>query len=57
MSEYMTPTAETYGQLQRAFDHFNERLFQMMIGSRLATADRHHPAVLGKECPANPGLR
>jgi LSD1 subclass zinc finger protein len=36
----MTPTNETYAELQHAFDHFNQRLFQGALPSCLITLQR-----------------
>lgn len=38
------PTLQSYGSLQAAYDHFNERLFGGQLPSCLLTLQRHHRA-------------
>lgn len=40
MSNYQTPTSETYNGLQLAFDHFNEQLFENRLPPVLFTLTR-----------------
>ena len=40
MTNYQTPTAETYNGLQKAFDHFNERLFDKRLPPVMFTLTR-----------------
>jgi predicted SprT family Zn-dependent metalloprotease len=40
MNNYQTPTAETYNGLQKAFDHFNERLFEKRLPPVMFTLTR-----------------
>ena len=40
MTNYQTPTAETYNGLQKAFDHFNETLFEKRLPPVMFTLTR-----------------
>lgn len=40
MTNYMTPTEETYAGLEKAFDHFNEKLFEKRLPPVLFTLTR-----------------
>ena len=44
MTNYQTPTAETYNGLQRAFDHFNEKLFEKRLPPVMFTLTRKRGA-------------
>lgn len=44
MTNYQTPTAETYGGLDRAFTHFNERLFESRLPEVMFTVHRKRGA-------------
>jgi predicted SprT family Zn-dependent metalloprotease len=44
MSNYQTPTAETYAGLERAFDHFNEVLFEKRLTPVMFTLTRKRGA-------------
>jgi predicted SprT family Zn-dependent metalloprotease len=43
-SNYQTPTAETYAGLKKAFDHFNERLFENRLSPVMFTLTRKRGA-------------
>ena len=43
-SNYQTPTAETYAGLEKAFDHFNERLFENRLSPVMFTLTRKRGA-------------
>ena len=44
MTNYQTPTAETYNGLQKAFDHFNETLFEKRLPPVMFTLTRKRGA-------------
>lgn len=44
MTNYQTPTAETYNGLQKAFDHFNEKLFEKRLPPVMFTLTRKRGA-------------
>ena len=44
MTNYQTPTAETYNGLQRAFDHFNKALFEQRLPPVMFTLTRKRGA-------------
>ena len=44
MSNYQTPTAETYAGLEKAFDHFNEKLFDKRLPPVMFTLTRKRGA-------------
>ena len=43
-ANYQTPTAETYAGLEKAFDHFNERLFENRLSPVMFTLTRKRGA-------------
>ena len=44
MTNYQTPTAETYNGLQKAFDHFNAALFENRLPPVMFTLTRKRGA-------------
>lgn len=50
-SDPRTPTQETYGDLQVAYDHFNETLFDGKLPPCLITLQRKGPRVMGYYSP------